>query len=99
MDNAGLVFITEHERMHAYAYEKKEEYILKGAYVTSKVESYFWRIRDILFRLFREEETTPVVELLHSSLAHPALWNVLVIAANTWQPNLLLICSSKHCGM
>lgn len=32
-------------------------------------------------------------------LAHPMLWNIVVTAANTWQPNLLLIWSSKHCGM
>lgn len=37
-----------------------------------------------------------MVQLLHSSLAHPVLWSI-VTAANTRQPNLLLICTSKHC--
>lgn len=60
--------------------------LLKRAYITAKVEGYFWRTRDHIldiFFLFREAETTPAVELLHGSLAHPRLWNIVVTAANT----------------
>lgn len=34
-------------------------------------------------RLFREDETTPVAELSHGSLAHAAPWNIVGRAANT----------------
>lgn len=88
MDHIGLVIIIKGTR--TYAYKPLEQYILKMAYIT-EIKGYIWRIRDYIL-----DCPFGFVAVL-GFFGLPLLLSC-VAAANTWQSNLLLICTSKHCG-